>query len=192
MWRIEREDAGAGTQRWFIRTEDGRRVTFQDVLQAWRSDPNLRGIWTSGLRGVPFEAYCWECPPVNERNRSRPFECVFVSSPSLARMEPEPGVFAGHFRQDWDVVTFGNLGGDAVLVAPSPAGDRDFSHLAQFVRAASLAQQGAFWQAVGDAVDVRLGPRPMWLSTAGHGVAWLHVRLDSSPKYYRHREYAKA
>lgn len=192
MWQIEREDAGAGTQRWFIRTEDGCRVTFEHLLEAWRSDPNLRGIWTSGLRSVPFDAYVWECPPVNEQNRSRPFECVFVSSPSLARMEPEPGVFAGHFRQDRDVVTFGNLGGDAVLVAPCPAGNRDYSHLAQFTRAASMAQQGAFWQAVGDAVDVRLGPRPMWLSTAGHGVAWLHVRLDSSPKYYRHREYVKA
>ncbi|MGI9175867.1 MAG: DUF6940 family protein [Rhodothermales bacterium] len=24
----------------------------------------------------------------------------------------------------------------------------------------------------------------MWLSTAGGGVSWLHVRLDSRPKYY--------
>ena len=32
--------------------------------------------------------------------------------------------------------------------------------------------------------------RPLWLNTSGAAVAWLHVRLDSSPKYYRHREYA--
>jgi hypothetical protein len=79
-----------------------------------------------------------------------------------------------------------------VLVTPCPADDRDFSHLAQFTRAASSAQQDAYWHAVGDAVGARMGTRPMWLSTAGHGVAWLHVRLDSSPKYYRHREYTKA
>lgn len=192
MWHIESSPLGAGTHRWSAITVSGTAMSSQEVCAAWRSDDSFRAFWVTGLRGVPFEAYCWECPAVNERSRSRPFECAFVSSPSLARMEPEPGAFAEHFRQDRDIVTFGNLGGDAVLVAPCPQGARDFSHLAKFTRAASTAQQDAFWQAVGDAMDLRVGPRPTWLSTAGHGVAWLHVRLDSSPKYYRHREYIKA
>jgi len=192
VWRIASSQFDAGTHRWSDISASGSAMSFQEVCAAWKSDESFRAFWVASLRGVPFEAYCWECPAVNKRNRARPFECVFVSSPSLARMKPEPGVFAEHFRQDRDVVTFGNLGGDAVLVAPCPAGASDFSHLAQFARAASAAQQGAFWQAVGDAADVRLGPRPTWVSTAGHGVAWLHVRLDSSPKYYRHREYTRA
>ena len=192
MWRIESSQPDAGTHRWSEIAVSGSAMSFQEVCAAWRSDESFRAFWVDSLRGVPFEAYCWECRPVNEQNRSRPFECVFVSSPSLARMEPEPCVFAGHFRQDRDAVTFGNLGGDAVLVAPCPAGASDFSHIARFTRAASAARQDAFWQAVGDAADARVGSRPMWLSTAGHGVAWLHVRLDSSPKYYRHREYLGA
>ena len=32
---------------------------------------------------------------------------------------------------------------------------------------------------------------PTWVSTAGGGVAWLHVRLDSAPKYYTHRPYTR-
>ena len=28
------------------------------------------------------------------------------------------------------------------------------------------------------------GGQPTWLSTEGSGVPWLHVRLDSYPKYY--------
>ena len=192
MWRIESSRFDAGTLRWSEISVSGSAMSFQQVCAAWQSDEGFRAFWVDNLRGLPFDAYCWECPPVNERNRLRPFECVFIASPSLARMEPEPGVFAGHFRQDRDVVTFENLGGDAVLVTPCPAGDRDFSHLAQFTRAASPAQQDAYWHAVGDAVGARIGTRPMWLSTAGHGVAWLHVRLDSSPKYYRHREYMNA
>ena len=28
-----------------------------------------------------------------------------------------------------------------------------------------------------------------WLSTSGLGVYWLHVRLDSYPKYYTYRPY---
>ena len=30
---------------------------------------------------------------------------------------------------------------------------------------------------------------PVWVSTAGMGVSWLHVRFDSRPKYYRWGEY---
>ena len=33
--------------------------------------------------------------------------------------------------------------------------------------------------------------RPTWLSTEGSGVPWLHVRLDSRPKYYHHAAYAE-
>ena len=144
------------------------------------------------LRALPFDACVWECPPVTAAKLSRSFECVFLESPSLAGMRPEPEVFAEHFRPDRSVVSFSNLGGDAVLVAPCPAGDdRDFSHLAQFVRSAAPAQQVALWQAVGEAMSARVGTDPVWLNTAGHGVAWLHVRLDSTPKYYRHDAYRR-
>jgi hypothetical protein len=33
---------------------------------------------------------------------------------------------------------------------------------------------------------------PLWLSTAGQGVFWLHVRLDRYPKYYNHAPYRHA
>ena len=32
----------------------------------------------------------------------------------------------------------------------------------------------------------RVSASPLWLSTAGMGVSWLHLRLDSRPKNYRH------
>src|SRR5262245_64944563 len=106
-------------------------------------------------------------------------------------MPQDPGAFAEHFRPDRSVVTFDNLGHDAVLVAPCPGEPgSNFSHLASFNGTAAPAQQDALWQAVGEAMDERLGARPVWLSTAGLGVAWLHVRLDDRPKYYRHAPYA--
>ena len=40
-----------------------------------------------------------------------------------------------------------------------------------------------------DAVAARLSDRPLWLSTSGAGVAWLHVRLDDRPKYIQHAPY---
>ena len=34
-----------------------------------------------------------------------------------------------------------------------------------------------------------IGDEVKWLSTAGMGVYWLHVRVDSRPKYYRYQGY---
>lgn len=193
VWRIDRAQPDHGTHVWAELTVSDRSATFEEVWQAWRSDEAFRNFWISSLRGNPFEAYCWECPPVSEQNRSRPFECVFVSSPSLAHMTPEPEVFAEHFRAKQGVVKFGNLGGDALLVVPCPTGPGDeYAHLARFTQNAPAEQQHALWRAVGDAMAVRVNAAPTWLSTAGHGVAWLHVRLDSTPKYYRHAEYMRA
>lgn len=193
MWHIDRAQLDRGTHAWAGLNVADRSATFEEVWQAWQSDAAFRDFWIASLRENPFEAYCWECPPVREQNRARPFECVFVSSPSLARMTPEPGVFAEHFRAGRGVATFSNLGGDALLVAPCPPGaGSDYGHLAGFVRSAPVHEQHALWHAVGEAMAARLNAAPTWLSTAGHGVAWLHVRLDSSPKYYRHAEYERA
>jgi hypothetical protein len=66
------------------------------------------------------------------------------------------------------------------------------THLAAFVRAAPIEQVHELWRTLAVAIQGRLGTSPIWLSTAGLGVHWLHVRLDSRPKYYRHRPYMVA
>jgi hypothetical protein len=38
----------------------------------------------------------------------------------------------------------------------------------------------------------RMSAKPVWLSTAGAGVSWLHVRLDDQPKYYGFALYRSA
>lgn len=183
---------GAGMCQWRLVSQTGAEISFGEVIRDWAASESFRRRWLDWLRALPFDACVFECPPVVAARLSRPFECVFLSSPSLAGMPPEPEVFAEHFRPDRSVVTFDNLGGDALLVAPCPVGDgRDFSHLAQFVRTAAPEQQDVLWQVVGAAMGARVGADPVWLSTAGHGVAWLHVRLDSSPKYYRHAAYRR-
>jgi len=187
-WRLERTDDSPGTQRW--RISDGRTLSFDDVHSKWHADDAFRRFWIASLSGVPFSAYCWECPPVDQASRGRDFECVFVDSPSLADMQPDPAAFAEHFRAGSPVATFVNLGRDAVLVAPTPdpAGG-DFTHLASFTASASPMLQLALWAEVGRALGTRIGTRPLWLSTAGHGVGWLHVRIDTRPKYYQHAPY---
>ncbi len=91
------------------------------------------------------------------------------------------------------MTTFDNLGHDAVLVAPVGAVPEGCAHLASWCRTAPEAEQHALWKAVGRAVLAwwERTPDPLWLSTSGLGVPWLHVRLNRRPKYITHRPYRR-
>lgn len=72
-----------------------------------------------------------------------------------------------------------------------------YTHLASFLRGAPSEQVHTLWQRVGMELEARLvaqGARdiPTWTSTSGLGVSWLHVRLDSRPKYYQYRPFKQA
>ncbi len=121
MWGLHDSAVGAGIRQWQLISGSGSELTFAEVLRGWSSNESFRRQWIAWLGEVPFDAYVWECPPVTSQTVSRAFECVFVSSPSLARMPADKQAFAEQFRPACQVVTFGNLGGDAVLVAPCPA-----------------------------------------------------------------------
>jgi hypothetical protein len=83
---------------------------------------------------------------------------------------------------------FRTLNSEAVglsTVVPCPIAEPSaYGHLAAFVRLAPNEQQHALWQLVGETMTRRIGTKPVWLSTAGAGVSWLHIRLDNRPKYY--------
>jgi hypothetical protein len=156
-----------------------------DVLRAWQSDASFRTLFNSLLAEVPYTAFRWETPPVTSASVSQPFEFVLLDSADLVR-RPDPEAFVEHFGKGVEgVAVFPNLGGDAIMVVPCPVGDvLAYGHLAAFVRLAPEAQRHAFWKSVGVAMSRRIGAKPVWLSTAGAGVSWLHVRLDNRPKYY--------
>ena len=173
-------------------TREGQRISYAEVLNLWSEKEDFRSFFISLLADSPFSAYRWETPPITKNNLDRPFEFVLLDSPGLASY-PDRRTFADYFTTDDvndGIVVFENLGGDATLVVPSP-GDAtsDYGHLAAFVRSAPDAQQQSLWRIVGQTVRQQISERPIWLSTAGGGVAWLHVRLDCRPKYYGYVPY---
>jgi len=158
-------------------------VAWERVLRRWK-EPTAAVWFTEILAHAPFSAFFWECPPLTRSRLGQPFDCVLVDSPFLATLTPDPGPFSEWFTSADPVVGFDNLGGDAHLVAPCPHQAVDATHLASFVRTAPPELASPFWGTVSRAVGARLGERPLWISTCGVGVAWLHLRLDRTPKYY--------
>jgi hypothetical protein len=190
MWTARSEELADADGLRLTIALDARPATFADVFGAWRSDAGFRSLFNALLADTPFIAFRWETPAVTSATMTQPFECVVLDSPALAR-RPEPEAFAEHFPgPPADVVSFSNLGADAILVVPCPVAEPSaYAHLAAFVRLAPERQRHALWQSVGEAMKKRVGTRPVWLSTAGAGVSWLHVRLDDRPKYYGYRRY---
>jgi len=165
---------------------DAEPLRYADVLGLWQRDESFRSFFMSLLADAPFPAFRWETPPVTTDTVNRQFEFVILDSPWLA-LRPDSTPFADYFTADSDsgIVAFENLGRDATLVVPCPRGpDSVYGHLAAFTRQAPEEQNHGLWIIVGRTMQKRISDKPVWLSTAGGGVAWLHVRLDSYPKYY--------
>jgi hypothetical protein len=192
MWSARSEQLADVRGLRFAVDRAGRPATYAEVLRGWRSDAAFRSLFNALLADAPYTAFRWETPAVTADTVSRPFEFVLLNSPGLAP-RPDPQAFAEHFRgAETDVVAFPNLGKDAILVVPCPIVEPSaYGHLAAFVRLAPEPQRHALWRTVGEAMARRVGNEPVWLSTAGAGVSWLHVRLDDRPKYYGYGPYRR-
>lgn len=165
-------------------------LSFAEVIDLWKKDSAFRSFFNSILADVPFEAFFWEVPSMLEKDKEKAFEFVLVKSNALASVMADSQAFQSYFSNEISVVSFPNLRGDAELVVPCPVEQENvYSHLAAFVRKANAMQQDVFWQTVGSTYERMLSDQPRWLSTAGLGVYWLHVRIDSRPKYYKHTAY---
>jgi hypothetical protein len=191
MWETQVDVLDDGRVHHVALLRDGAGVSYADVVQYWRTDEPFRAFFAALLADVRFKAYFWETPPVTQGTAVRMFEFVLVNSPeSLLLWHPSQGRLLAISPPSQAVVTFATLGGDALLVAPAPQGPpAAYAHLAAFARQAPMEQQHALWRAVGAAAAQRLSSAPLWLSTSGLGVAWLHVRLDERPKYYTYAPY---
>ena len=171
-------------------------LKYSEVIRLWENDEHFIKFFIGLLADCQFEAFRWETPPLTTRNCDQQFQFVILDAPELGRRAPDTKSFAKQLSSgnvDNSVMTFDNLGRDATLVVPAGlTDDANYVDIASFTRYAPLAQQIKLWHAVGAALAGKIGHRPIWLSTTGDGVAWLHIRIDSRPKYYAYGPYRNA
>ena len=190
MWTSKSEQLDRNTMRYFI-LRDGIKLSNADVIQLWKHNDEFNSFYRHLLSASEYAGFFWELKPVQKNSLGADFEFVLVNSSILPGIKAEQRSFAEHFKGG-NVVSFPNLGGDAKLIVPEcRSEEQHYAHLAAFVRNAPAEQVIDFWKMVGTEFGNAIGDSPKWLSTAGLGVYWLHVRIDSLPKYYRHEPYRK-
>ncbi len=192
MFQFQKTIIREGHSYKYILYQQEEQLRYVDFLRLLQQDEQFRSFFIYVLSGITFHAYQWETPPVTSPTADRPFEFVIHNSPGID-LPPDPGPFRQYFKSsdvEPEIAVFNNLGNDAKLIAPAPLQqDLNYSHIGVFTDEAPIRQQHRLWQRVGEVTKELISDDPLWLNTAGGGVAWLHVRLDSRPKYYRYAPY---
>ncbi len=179
----------AQTKQYFI-FEDQQHIDFNHWIEGLVESKDFRIDFNEILKTIPYDAFFWETPALTLLSTSKNFEFVAVHSKTLSKVSATPHYFAEHFNKGEEVVSFKNLGGDAQLIVPCQTKPNfKFPHIGTFIRNAPLTQIDAFWEKVGMEYKKALSAKPIWLNTSGLGVYWLHVRIDSRPKYYTYHPY---
>jgi len=194
MWKAHRQLISDNGAEILTIAVGERALTVAEAITGWRDDEAFRTFFVAELAATDYAAFFWEIPPVSRATLADPFACALIRGDALARMRADESDFAEHLNEGAEsVAAFPNLGGDALLIAPRRMSEADcYGHLAAFARAAPLEQQHALFRLLALKTEERLKAdrSRFWISTSGLGVPWVHVRLDSYPKYYQYRPYA--
>lgn len=168
-------------------------LTWKDVLHLWQNDDAWTTQFCETLSKVQYPDFFWEATPLKQGKQSLdlPFECVLLDARGqLVSKSADASQFGSYFTACSSGVTvFPNLRGDATLVVPCPSKDNDkHQTLSTFLRNGDRVQHLSVWKRVAEAIMSQLSKQPkspLWVITDGSGVPWLHVRLDSTPKYFK-------
>ena len=176
----------------FFRKDE--KLSYKDGLKLMKESKEFRTLIVDTISIAQQQAVFWEFPPLSKKTDPS-FEFIVNNARSLSRVSVDKTTFQSYFKPDCTVTTFPNLGGDATLIAPCLISDKaNNAHLASFLRSAPHDQIHELLRTVAQEVERWLenSDNTVWLSTSGAGVYYLHVRLDSNPKYYTYSPYRNA
>lgn len=165
----------------------------------------FRRLLIDTIRNFPSEAFFFECIPITQSELySKAMEFVILESKELTTIIVDPSPFKDKFKgleRNQQITSFSNLGGDSLLVVPAPIlintktnlPDQLYAHLANFIRKGTRIQIELLLLKCGEEIkNILASSKPnekKWWSTSGLGVSYLHMRIDSVPKYYNYIPY---
>jgi hypothetical protein len=168
--------------------ENGKIITYKDIL---KSSKSLISILMTIFKKITFYQYYIECKPISYQLMDTEFEIVFIQTRNLSSVAN-----SSLFNKDHpietnknDVKVFKNLNGDTTLIVPCNNGKSDYNsytHIGRFFKPQNVIQQRKLLKTMFDTYFKMLKEKPstkFLMSTHGHGVPWLHIRITHTFKY---------
>lgn len=147
--------------------------------------------WENGTDLVDYpenvqNAFIWETSPITKEMNTE-YREIILEHESLDKQIQDYQPFLEHIEDSDNkyVIHFTNLNGTCKLIVPMPRKGKSYANLKFFIDSASLNQKIKFWKKVAKQIRKMLKIHDkVWVSTHGLGVSYLHVRIDTIPKYY--------
>ena len=189
-FNIEIKEQNENTVRFRLKKGE-QNLTFKEVFELWSSNSGFIAFYKTELIKLNFEAFYWEHPAINKEFLEKKYECILQRSRPLEHLPINENAFRDYIRRSEQVADFMNLGKNARLVVPTKKTDRDiYNHMSKFLRFAEKEQITELFKKVGKSILEEIESQKLiWLNTAGLGVIWLHIRMDTRPKYYKTNKY---
>jgi hypothetical protein len=150
--------------------------TWTEVIKDWKKGENLPQIKSSVF---------WETSRIHSGGESEFIQKVKPATKHLPmKMRADSTAFRKYLDGATTPVKFSNLDKSAVLVSP-PDNGKNFSHIATFYKNSTAQEKKDLWKKVAKAAEKEMKKgKDVFVSTHGTNVPWLHVRIESKPKYY--------
>lgn len=189
-WNLKIKAGDENAIRFYLE-EDQKPMSFQEVFHSWKEVSAFTDFYVKALIDLNFPAFFWEHPALKKNYLSKNYECIIKKTNGFDRREVNQKAFAEKIQSEAGVEVFQNLGKNAWLVVPNKQVEAEhYKHMGSFIQQAPQEQIREQFKKVGEKMLSEMEQdKLIWLNTAGMGVIWLHMRLDTRPKYYKTRPY---
>lgn len=167
-------------------------LCFKTVIDLLINSSEFRLELSQVLKQSKFEGFYLEVKPCSTATLENDFEFVTVFGRHFGEFSMDVESFKEHFIDEEKTLSFKNRRGNSELIVPNNINPEcNYAHLAVFLRTATNDEIDDFWKTIGLSYSKSINDKPVWLSTSGLGVHWLHMRIDQKPKYYRYSSFKK-
>lgn len=191
----------------YVTFEIGRKynANLTTYLQFLLSKEEVRNEFIRKIISTGYENCYLEFPPLHQPNGTPEKFAEFTVIESIQFPSANWLTFRNQLkslaeisskRKKYAVCYFPNLSGETLLICPVPTLDKKIDahsgHLMDFLSNGDKGQVHELIKMFALKSIELLSKDDMekvYISTHGHGVPWLHIRLSPTPKYYTHKSY---
>ncbi len=134
-----------------------------------------------------FNNVFWEFHPYDLNSTQNIAEFALIEASSFGKANSSSFKEYLKNKEDNQVVMFKNLSGDTNLITINSLNTKNqtFCHIMEFMKNSTHENKNKLLTKIGEEMlKYTNSTTPAYLSTHGHGIPWLHIRICNRPKYY--------